>query len=247
MTKKKILYSMASPFAFSILLFPTLAKADILIKKIKHTEATVMGQSQPAKDEKGITWIAKDKMREDMPESSTIFRLDLNKIYIIDHSKKTYSEIDLPIEFDKVFPPEAKHMIEMIKMTSSSITDTEETQTIRGWKCRKFLVEVEISMMAMNIAMKMEIWTSKDLGIDLNAYKKFSGATLSINPFTKDLSEEFKKIEGYPVLAISSITMTGTETKEREEVVSAEKKDAPVGTYNLPQGYAKIPYNPLEQ
>jgi len=247
MTKKKILCSIVSLFAFSIVLFPTLAKADILIKKIKHTEATVMGQIQPAKDEEGITWMAKDKMREDMAESSTIFRLDLNKIYIIDHSKKTYSEIDFPLEFDKVFPPEAKHMMEMIKMTSSSITDTEETQIIRGWKCRKFLIEVEISMMAMNIQMKIEIWTTKDLGIDLNVYKKFSGAILSINPFTKDLSEEFKKIEGFPVLAISSITMTGTETKEREEVVSVEKKEAPASTYNLPQGYEKIPYNPLEQ
>ena len=171
MTKKKILSVIASLFAFSIILSPTLAKADILIKKTKHTEATVMGQPQPAKDEKGITWIAKDKIREEMGESSTIVRFDLNKIYMIDHSKKSYSEIDLPIEFDKVFPPEAKHMIEMIKMTSSSVTDTGETQTIRGWKCRKFLVEVEISMMAMNIPMKMEIWTSKDLGIDLSALR----------------------------------------------------------------------------
>ncbi len=246
MTKKKILSVIASLFAFSIILSPTLAKADILIKKTKHTEATVMGQPQPVKDEKGITWIAKDKIREEMGESLTIVRFDLNKIYIIDHSKKSYSEIDLPIEFDKVVPPEAKHMIEMVKMTSSSVTDTGETQTIRGWKCKKFLVEVEISIMAMNIPMKMEIWTSKDLGIDLNTYKKFSSTFLSLNPFTKDLSEEVKKIEGFPVLTISSMAMTGTETKEREEVVAVEKKDAPANTYNLPTGYKKIPSNPFK-
>ena len=246
MSKKHIIWLIASLLAFSILLSPSLAEADILIKKNKLTESTVNGQPQPAKVEEGKTWMAKNKMREDMAESSIIVRLDLNKIYTIDHSKKTYSEIDLPVEIDKVFPPEAKQMMEVMQIKSSSIREAAETRTIRGWWCQKFFVEVEISMMEMNIPMKMEIWASKQLGIDLNAHKKFSGAILSLNPFTKDLSEEFKKIEGYPVLTISSVTMMGTETKEQEEVVSVEKKDAPDKTFKLPKGYKKIPYNPFE-
>lgn len=246
MSKKNIIWLIASLFAFSILLSPILAEADILIKKNKLTESTVMGQPQPPKVEEGKTWIAKNKMREDMAESSIIVRLDLNKIYTIDHSKKTYSEIDLPVEIDKVFPPEAKQMMDVMQIKSSSIREVPETQTIRGWWCQKFLVEVEISMMEMNLPMKMEIWASKQLGIDLNAHKKFSSAILSLNPFTKDLSEKFNKIEGYPVLTISSMKMMGTETKEREEVVSVEKKDVPAKTFNLPKGYEKIPYNPFE-
>jgi hypothetical protein len=112
--------------------------------------------------------------------------------------------------------------------------------------CQKFLVEVEISMMEMNLPMKMEIWASRDLGVDLSTYKIFSDAILSLNPFTKDLSEEFKKIQGYPVITISSMTMMGTETKTREEVVSVEKKDVPAKAFNLPKGYEKIPYNPFK-
>lgn len=246
MSKKNIIWVIASLFAFSMLLSPNLAEADIIIKKSKHTESTVMGQPQPAKNEEGKTWIAKNKMREDMAESSIIVRLDLKKIYTIDHSKKTYSEIDLPVEIDKVFPPEAKQMMDVMQTKSSSVRETAETQTIRDWLCQKFLVEVEISMMEMNLPMKMEIWASRDLGIDLNAHKKFSDAILSLNPFTKGLSEEFKKIEGYPVLTISSVKMMGTETKEREEVVSVEKKDVPSKTFNLPKGYEKIPYNPFK-
>jgi len=42
------------------------------------------------------------------------------------------------------------------------------------------------------------------------------------------------------------MNMMGTETKEREEVVSVEKKDVPAKTFNLPKGYEKIPYNPSE-
>jgi hypothetical protein len=246
MSKKNIIWIIASLFAFSMLLSPNLAQANIIITKSKHIESTVEGQPQPAKNEEGKTWIAKNKMREDMAESSIIVRLDLNKIYTIDHSTKTYSEIDLPVEIEKIFPPEAKQMMDVMQTKSSSVRETAETHTIRNWLCQKFLVEVEISMMEMNIPMKMEIWASRDLGIDLSAYKKFSDAILSLNPFTKDLSEEFKKIQGYPVLTISSVKMMGTETKEREEVVSVEKKDISPKTFNLPKGYKKIPYNPFK-
>jgi hypothetical protein len=246
LVKKNITGIITLLFAFSLFVSPSLARADIIIKKSKYTESTVNGQPQPAKNEEGKTWIAKNKMREDMAESSIIVRLDLNKIYTIDHSARTYSEIDLPVELDKVFPPEAKQMLDVMQTKSSSVKETAETQTIRNWLCQKFLIEVEISMMEMNLPMKMEIWASKDLGIDLTAQKKFSDAILSLNPFTKGLVEEFKKIEGYPVLTISSMTMMGTETKEREEVVSVEKKDIPPKTFNLPKGYEKIPYNPFK-
>jgi hypothetical protein len=244
--KKNIIGIIALLFSFFPLLSPSSAKADIIIKKSKYTESTVMGQPQPAKNEEGKTWIAKDKMREDMAESSIIVRLDLNKIYTIDHSTKTYSEIDLPVELDKVIPPEAKQMLNVMQTKSSSVKETAETQNIRDWLCQKFLVDVEISMMDMDLPLKMEIWASRDLGIDLTSQKKFSDAILSLNPFTEGLIDEFKKIEGYPVLTISSMTMMGTETKEREEVVSVEKKGIPAKTFNLPKGYEKIPYNPFK-
>jgi hypothetical protein len=195
--------------------------------KNKFTESIVDGKPQPAKVEEGKTWIAENKMREDMAESSTIVRPDLNRIYTIDHSKETYSEID------KVSPPEAKQVVDVMQVRSSSIREIAETQTIRGRLCQEFLVEVEICMM------KMEIWASKQLGIDLNAYKKFSSAILSLNPFTKDLSDECNKIEGYPVIAISSMTMMGTETKEREEVVSVKKKMCRTRFLDFPRGIKK--------
>lgn len=249
MRKKLFFWFTALVFVFSIILCPNQAKADIYIKKIKHTDAvTIMGQTQPAKDEEGATWMAKEKMREDEGENkTTIIRFDLNKIYVIDHTQKTYSEIDLPIDLEKMLPAEAKQMMQMMQVTPK-VTETNETKKIKDWNCKKYIVEIGISMMGMNMPMKMEMWVSKDLGIDLKLYEKFYTEFLGLQPMFKDFAEEFKKIEGYPVLTLFSMTMMGTETKYQEEVISVEKKDAPAGTYDLIQGYSKTEtFNPFQQ
>jgi hypothetical protein len=244
---KKICGIVISLFALTLLLCPTLAKADIFITKTKHTdEAVVMGQVQPAKDEQGMTWMANDRMRDDTGDSSTITRFDLNKIYIINNKDKTYSEIDLPIDFDKIFPAEAKQWIQMMQVTAT-VTDTGEAQKIKEWDCKKYTAEISISMMGMNMPMTIEMWTSKDLGIDMAVYKKFHDESLLLNPMLKNIMEELQKIEGYPVLTKTSMTMMGAETKSQEQVLSVEKKDAPAGTYDLPQGYTKTAFNPFQR
>ncbi len=244
---KKISGIVVSLFVLTLLLSPILAKADIFITKTKHSdEVVVMGQVQPAKDEQGISWMANDRMRDDIGDISTIARLDLNKVYIINNKDKTYSEIDLPIAFDKILPAEAMQYLQMMQVTAT-VKDTGETQKIKDWNCKKYLAEISVLMMGMTVPMTIEMWTSKDLGIDLDIYKKFRNETLLLSPMFKNIIEEFQKIEDYPVLTKTSMTMMGAETKYQEQVLSVEKKDAPQGTYDLPQGYTKTAYNPFQR
>jgi hypothetical protein len=212
---------------------------------MKHTDAvTMMGQTQPAKDVEGVTWISKDKMSTSEGDVVTIIRFDINKIYQINHSKKTYSEIDLPVDLEKTLPPQGKQMLDMME-ASVKVADTGETLKIKEWDCKKYLVEIDVSMMGMTMPMKMNIWTSQDIDINLDLYKKFNSEITEMNPFVKGFAEEFKKIRGYPILTEFSMKMMGTESKYREEVISVEKKDAPAGTYDLPEGYTKTAFNPF--
>ncbi len=247
MKKSVIFTSLTLLFVFSLIFTPVHTQADQMIKAKRHTDAfSMMGQSQPAKDEEVTTWLTKDKMRRDEGETTTLVRYDLNKIYWIDQSKKTYSEIDLPLDMETMLPPEAKQMLDQMEV-SSSVTDTGETKTINNWKCKKYLIEMSVSMMGMSMPIKMDFWTSKDLGIDEDLYKKFYAETLALNPMFQDMIEEFKKIEGYPVRTEFSMDMMGAEQNYWEEVVSVEKMNAPAGTYELPEGYTKTEFNPLQQ
>jgi hypothetical protein len=165
-------------------------------------------------------------------------------VFILNHVDKTYSEMDLPLKLEENLTSEAKQIIQVMEI-SSSVTETEETQMIKGWKSQKFLADISISMMGMNMPMTMEIWASKETGINLRTFRRFYVVLLSMNPFTKDLVEEFQKIEGYPVLTKISMRVKGVETKSQEEVITVEEIRAPRGTYDIPSEYTRVAYNPL--
>lgn len=230
----------------SVFLLPLSVNADHVVKKTKQTTETVMnGSNQKSSKNDGTTWISKNKMRQDDGgATSIIIRLDKDKVFILNHVDKTYSEMDLPVKLEENLTPEAKQIIQVIKI-SSSVTETQETRVIKGWRSQKFSADISISMMGMDMPMTMEIWASKETGINLKTFRKFCAVLLSMNPFTKDLLEEFQKIEGYPVLTKISMRVKGVETKSHEEVITIEENRAPKGTYDLPSEYTRVAYNPL--
>lgn len=230
----------------SVFLLPLSVNADHVVKKTKQTTETVMnGSNQKSSKNDGTTWISKNKMRQDDGgATSIIIRLDKDKVFILNHVDKTYSEMDLPVKLEENLTPEAKQIIQVIKI-SSSVTETQETRVIKGWRSQKFSADISISMMGMDMPMTMEIWASKETGINLKTFRKFYAVLLSMNPFTKDLLEEFQKIEGYPVLTKISMRVKGVETKSHEEVITVEENRTPKGTYDLPSEYTRVAYNPL--
>ena len=231
---------------FLVLLLPCFMNADHVIKKTKKTTETVLnGSDEKSSNENGTTWISKNKMRQDDGDfTSIIIRLDKNKVYILNHIEKTYSELDIPVDLEENLTQEAKQIINVTGI-SSSVTETEETRIIKGWKSQKYTADISISMMGMDMPMAMEIWASKDTGINLKTFRNLYAVLLSINPFTKGLVEEFQKIEGYPVLTKISMSVKGVETRSQEEVVSVEESRVPRGTYDLPSEYTRVSFNPL--
>lgn len=226
--------------------FPVSLNADFVITKTKRTiETSSNGSDQKTNSENGTTWISKNKMRQDDgATTSVIIRLDKNKVFILNHLEKTYSELALPIKLEENLTPEAEQIIRMMKI-ASTVAETHETRVIKGWKCQKFLADMSISMMGMDMPMRMEIWTSKETGINLKSFREFYEVLLAINPFTKDLVKEFRKIVGYPVLTEISMLVKGIETKSQEEVLTVEESKAPRDTYELPAEYTLVTYNPL--
>lgn len=219
------------------------AFADTMLTMKSHTDPVM---NQPAKDETTTTWVGKDRLARLGGDSSFIIRGDQNKIYIIDAAAKTYSELELPVDLTKYFPPEMQAqigaMLPQMKMTVK-ITPTEQTRKIGNWNTKLYKAEIAN---AMGMKMDIDMWVTKDIAIDMAAYKNLANSLQGLQLGFEDVAREMAKIDGISVLTENTMSIMGNTVKSREEIVSAETKAAPAGTYDVPAGLTKETFNPMK-
>jgi hypothetical protein len=235
------------------------ARADIYMKQKTHTdEFKMMGQTQPAKDDIMVFWLAENKARTDQEAGNTTSILSGEKkiLYMIDHNKKTYAE--MPLDLDKMFDEAAaagagddpemaeakKKMPGFMKNLmkgamggmSAKVTETGETKKIGSWNCRKYLVEMDMGM-GKSVA---EAWATEDLKIDYSLYFTSANAMLANQPGFDKIVKEMQKVKGVIVYQTSTVKMMGSEVTSTTELLECADKDAPAGNYDVPAGYKKV-------
>lgn len=229
----------------AVILAPMLGRADITMKQKHHTDAMkIMGQNQPAKDEIHTVWMAAEKARTDGPDNSSIVRLDKSVIILLDHKKKTYTE--LPVGKGAGMPgmtdEQAAALPAMIKnmmKTKVTVTPTGEKKKINDWDCTKYIQTIGSSM-GKN---QSEIWATEDIKVNKDVFIKLSAAMMAQNPgfasALDDLTAEMKKIKGIIVYTSSSMDMMKTKVNTTTELLEIKEESAPAGTFDIPAGYTK--------
>jgi len=231
------------------------ARADIYMKQKTHTDAmSIMGQTQPAKDEITITWIAKDKSRTDTGDkNTTILRMDKGLLYQIDHQKKTYKEMPLNIKqmIDENVAEKGEEAEEAAALAQEmaaafaesmevKVTPTDEKKKIGNWNCRKYILNTK---MAMGEAAS-EAWATDQLQIDWKSYLILTNAMMAGSPgFEKMIDkiyQEMSKMKGVIVLQLNTTKAMGIEVKSSTELLEFSEQAAPAGTYDVPTGYKKV-------
>jgi hypothetical protein len=233
------------------------AWADVYMKQKTHMGGfTMMGQTQPEKDEVMVIWLGPDRARTDQESgnSSTILLADKQIIYMIDHAKKEYSE--MPLDLEKMFEeaaaaadPKDKEAMEkmpgfmkgMMKGVmgnmQAKVTETGETKKIGDWNCRKYLIEMSLGMGGES---KGEAWATEDLKIDYAMAFTAANAMMASMPGFEKIIQEMKKVKGVIVQQTAKVNMMGAEVETTTELLEATEKDAPAGMYDVPAGYKKV-------
>ena len=225
---------------FFILVLAAFASADVYIKSKMHTDAfSMMGQSQPAKDETIEQWFGEDKFAHLSPEMSSVIDLNKNVMYLINHKDKSYVEAQLPLDFMKLLPPEmAKMMGAMMKMTVT-VTPTGQTKTIGEWKCSGYDVSLQMMMMPM----KMAVWASTDVPIDMQKFTNMYSNVLKAQLRLDDAAvQEMMKIKGYWIASETTGEMMGAKIRSTTEVIEITKKSPDSAVYTVPAGYKKTEF-----
>ncbi|MGQ9472117.1 MAG: DUF4412 domain-containing protein [Candidatus Aminicenantales bacterium] len=223
--------------AVSILFLSCLAAADIHIKAKSHSDAfTVMGQTQPEKNEIVDQWVGDNRFASHSPDQSTVIDLNKNLLYLINHQDKTYVEASLPLDLGKLMPPEMAQMMGMMKV-AVTVNPLGQTKTVGSWNCRGY--EVSISMMMMPL--KMIVWASTDVPFNVDQFnEKFMNNILKLQMRIDDQSlAELRKIKGYWIAYEQTGEVMGAKMHTTYEVTSITKENPPASIYTVPTGYTK--------
>lgn len=226
--------------ALSVLLLTAgVAAADVKIVKSTHVDGfTIMGQTQPPDDKEQTTWIGKDKMHMDQGDTATIVRLDLMKLFVIDHTKKVFNVLDLPVDLSELVPPEMKQMLTMMQF-QVTVSPSDESKQIGEWAARRY----DMTMSSMMFTMKSTMWVTKVAGYDPESFNKMYVHLNSLQPGMADAVKEMSKVEGLVVEQNGVMTMAGTEVGTSEKTLSIDTLDAPAGTYDPPADYTEEPFD----
>ncbi len=237
-----------------LMAMPSLVLADTFIKSAFHQDAMKMGpQTTPARDDTSTTWMGDNvAVMHEGETSSMLVNGKTGMIYMIDHEKKSYTEmpVDALGDIEKMLAgsgadedeaammkQQMQAMMAMMKM-EVKVTPTEETKEIRGWGCKKYEVDTKMGMGNM----KSVAWVTKDVELDYSMFAKLMSAPMMQMPGFQDALKEMEKMDGLQVLMEITISAMGTEVKSKKEVLAIESKDAPEGTYDVPKDYKKEKY-----
>jgi Domain of unknown function (DUF4412) len=236
------------PFSLLLLLLAlgVPAAADSLLTLKNHVDAfQVAGESQPAKDTQIHIWVSGDKLRRDEGETSAILRLDRNKLYVIRHADKTWSELALPIDFVRLMPKGSEQAgalwAQQMKLTVQ-LQPTNETRTVGTWNARKVKMDIT-NATGMKIA--SSLWVSKDVP-GWTALNRLAATMAALQPGSAAWVSALEQMDGYPVLREDKVEAMGARFGTREELLTLETREATPGTYDPPAGYKQAPFNPLE-
>ena len=224
-----------------IFLIGGLLQADYLIKQKTHTDAiTMMGQTQPARDDQVEIWISQDlnKMATHSTKQSVIIDLTKKVMYLVNHTNKSYVPMELPVDITKYLPDETAQMIgQMVNSITVEVTPTGKKKKIGQWDCDEYDVVMNMMMMKIN----MKVWATKDVPyswekVTQDMMSQVMAAQLRLN---EKALQEFQKIKGQWIASETTMNMMGNDIRSTTEVVEITQKDAPPGTYSVPRGYTK--------
>ena len=224
---------------FVLLISAGIAAADLKVIKQTHQDGfTIMGQTQPPEDRQQTTWIGTNMMYMDQGDNVTIVRLDTMKLYVVDHTTKTYHVLDLPVDLSTLVPPEMQPMLAMMQF-EVTVTPTDEHKQVGEWNARRY----DISMTSQMFSMKSTMWATKVAGYDPEAFNSMYVHLNSLQPGMADAVKEMGKIDGLVVEQQGLMTMMGNEVGTSEKTISIENIDAPAGTYDPPADYTEKPFD----
>ncbi len=221
--------------AFAVVLVST----GIALADVTYEEETTMGgmmKMMGGGNQKTTTRISGSFMRTDNDSGATIIDVDAEKIYTLDAKKKTYSvltfqemreRLDSATDTMKAKQAEGSQQgTEVSVSADAKVTETSRRETIGGYECEQYLLELNMTMTSEGdsqsgtMSTVTEMWQARDVpGSDeirafyLKMSERLGTAAISGQMFSggnsgqfgesmQQMAEEMKKMDGFTLRSV---------------------------------------------
>jgi hypothetical protein len=226
-----------------IIAIAAVARPDTKIVQTTHQDSfSMMGQTQPAKDEEQVLWIGADRMRLDSGTTSVLVRLDQKKMFLLDHEDKTASAVDLPIDLGAMLPPGMGEQMMQMMQFDVTVNPNGETRQIGQWQTTGY----DLSMTSQMMSIQSTLWATTDLNVDFDAYYELYSQILTLQPGMKKMADELRQITGLVIEqeGTASMSMMGdTSFRTSQKTVSIDEITPSSGLYDVPSDYTSEPFD----
>ncbi|WP_045222784.1 DUF4412 domain-containing protein [Desulfonatronum thioautotrophicum] len=243
---KRVICGLAVLLALLFLGLPSWAENFL---KMRHVSEPfeIMGQRQSGSDEIVEIWLSGNRARMNSSDnSSVIFDGDTQLMFMLDHGERTYTEVPVNLgeamsgmfggqEGGQDMAAMMSQMMGAMMQVRAEVVDTGTTKTVNEWTCRVYKLTLNMPM-GKTVS---EICATDEIDVDVSMYNKIGHAMLAGQQGFEELLREMEKISGVAVLTVSRANVMGATMVTREELLEHRKKDAPVGIFDIPEGYVK--------
>ena len=157
-----------------------------------------------------------------------IMNYDQLKFYTLDPQTKTYTVLDIN-QMPEMRGMDKEQMGKMMEGMGMQVTPTGETNTIAGYKCTKYMVDIAM--------VHGEYWVSKDVKgyQELIAVAAKLGKAVQNNPMLRhmNIAGMVEKLDGFPVQTTSQM-MGGTVVNTLKKV---EQQKLDPQLFQVPEDY----------
>ncbi len=233
------------PGATSVILIVLIAltgfvRADVFVKQEEQTEAVYHhGNVEPATQNTSEVWIGKKKLAYREGNLGFLVDLDKGKAFVINHSTKTFAESSLPFRLGNVADEEFAPRLEMFR-TQGEIKHLNKEKKIGDRACT--MTEITTWVIYEGVRYNetiREICLATDLPFDLKAAKPLLKETQGLNNYDEEFYAKIDALEGFPIASTSTQYMEGISIPSSMETLEMTVKEAPAGTYAIPDDYTK--------
>ena len=191
------------------------------------------------------SWISGRKLKKEAPggEEVFIFRADLNKVYVVNTTRKSY--IEIPMSEMRMMTEKSLDMYipkknGVVQLPDELYVKTGKTKKIGAWKT----YEVEVNSMQSGPGMesKTTMWVTKDLDFDHSFLIRIFKITMGdeVSPDLRKLFDKMTDLDGYPVQQITTTTFQNQTFTSTNTLLKIERKKIDDSVFVVPGDYTRI-------